>query len=113
MSEELSFCLRIGQRVEYIPTLADVHTWVGVNGGALEQDSGSPVGKRPVDTVAVSGYPTNICHAAEYISVMVVEDILVTRGKRDGTNGKDRKRTNGILFPFIRPKWKESLSVFY
>lgn len=64
---------------------ADVHTWVRVNGSALKQDSGSPVGQGPIDTVTVSCYPANICHTAEHVPVMVAEHILVMRGKIDGT----------------------------
>lgn len=62
-----------------------VHTWVRVNGSALKQDSGSPVGQGPIDTVTVSCYPANICHTAEHVPVMVAEHILVMRGKIDGT----------------------------
>lgn len=59
----------------------DVHTWVGVNGSALKQDGRPPVGQGPVDTVAVSCDPADICHTAKHVSVMVAEDVLVMRGK--------------------------------
>lgn len=62
---------------------AVIHTWVRVNGSALKQDSGPSVGQRPIDTVTVSCYPADICHTAEYISIMVAEDILEIRRRDD------------------------------
>lgn len=66
---------------------SDIPTWVRVNGSALKQDSGSPVGQGPIDTVTVTCNPANICHTAEHIPIMVAEHILVKGGKIDGTGG--------------------------
>lgn len=72
------FLLCVGEAVRRVRT--DVDTWVGVNGRALKQHRGSPVGQRPVDTVTVSRYPADVGHTAEHVPVMVAEDILPTRG---------------------------------
>lgn len=56
-------------------------TWVRVNRSALKQNRGSSVGQGSVDGVTVSCDPTDICHTAEHIAVMVAEDVLETKPK--------------------------------
>lgn len=78
----------MGRTYSSIHTVRDVRTWIRINGGALKQHGGAPIGQGPVDDVTVSCYPANVCHAAENVAVVVAEHIL---GGWQGWGKKKRK----------------------
>lgn len=68
-------------------------TWVWVNGRALEQDGGGSVAQRSVHHVAVTRDPADVGHAAEHVSILVIEHVLTQTQQQHNNNNKHNNNT--------------------